>query len=81
MKNGQGASIPTFSYQSIEFDAEISIYNIPFTAVENDCVGTSSQDITGRAKLSGVTSFLMGDFTTKFGPKFRLNVIHLLIIQ
>jgi hypothetical protein len=63
--------IPPFSYQDFEYDASMIKVKIPFTATadaEDECGTTRKIEIDGMAEVTGVASYLRGEFTKKTGP-------------
>jgi len=63
--------IPPYSRRVWEFTADMQVINVPFTAsalVKTDCGTTTTTQIHGSMKLSGVASFTQGKYIKKAGP-------------
>lgn len=69
-------SIPAYSYQSYQFDANMVSFKIPFhaTATSTDqCGNTNTKLINGIATLDGVAQFVSGNFTKVAGPAIPIE--------
>jgi hypothetical protein len=64
-------TIPPFSRKVWEFAGDIQVLNVAFTAlaeIRTDCGGTVTQTVNGNMKISGITSFIKGNYQKLAGP-------------